>query len=59
MNIQAIKQIKLTPSERLLREMLAMSTSGEDAMISDLIVIWTDQDGRQHMRSTANEGEPE
>lgn len=53
--IAAVQPVRLTPSERLLREILSMSTADDGREISDVIVIWTDVHGRQHMRSSRNE----
>jgi hypothetical protein len=53
--IAAVPAVRLTPSERLLRELLAMSTADDGSEISDVIVIWTDVHGHQHMRSSRNE----
>ena len=53
--IAAVQPVRLTPSERLLLELLAMSIADDESAISDVIVIWTDVRGRQHMRSSRNE----
>jgi hypothetical protein len=54
-DIKPISPKPLSPSERLLRELLAMSTRDDGHEISDVIVIWSDNDGFQHMRSANNE----
>ena len=54
--LQTIEPTRLTPSERLLRDVLNASVAG-DVGISDVIVIWTDEDGRQWMRSAVNEAQ--
>lgn len=55
MGLKAIEQAYLSPSERLLREILTLSCAEAGCEISDVIVIWTDAEGIQHMRSAANE----
>lgn len=56
-NLARIKPVRLSPSERILRDVLDMSTKDDAGGISDVIVIWTDKNGRQHMRSVASEQE--
>ena len=53
-SIRAITSVARTPSERLLADLLRASMEDPDGGLSDVIVIWTDQDGRQHMRSARN-----
>lgn len=55
MTIAAIKPKVLSPSEQLLRRLLDMSLQDDGREISDVIVIWSDNDGVQHMASAQNE----
>jgi hypothetical protein len=44
-------KLMLSPSERLLLEILRHSLSDEDLAISDVSVEWTDIEGNRHQRS--------
>lgn len=51
-NAAKVKQIEptpLMPSERLLREILADSVA-ERISLSDVVVVWSDEDGMTHAR---------
>lgn len=53
--LRTIVPTPLTPSERLLREILTESVTYEGCGVSDVIVVWTDEMGRQNLRSAVND----
>ncbi len=47
--LHEIEPVRLAPSERLLREILADSVAGRISL-SDVVVAWTEADGSTHAR---------
>lgn len=46
--------MKLSPSERLLKEILDGSTTDDETGISDVVVEWTDNEGRRWRRKVGD-----